>query len=156
MKMNYDSLRAQCVVLLLAGLEELGGRGTKQQVLRHITGRNYFAEEAEDRLPFPAAAEPRPRWELLMSLAWTTCVRGECIAECDRDLWQLTAKGTEFYRQSTAMYRDGTFDAHRCFLWTEVFKRRLVPTYMPRPDERPRPAMLYHDLQRHLAAATAP
>lgn len=150
MKMNYDSLRGQCVLLLLAALGELGGQGTKREVLGHIARRHYFEEGAEDRLPFPTALQPEPRWELLMGLAWTTCVEGGCIVEGDGDVWQLTAEGAEFYKQSAGLFQDGTFDAHRCFLLTTKFKRRLVPGYAPRPDERHRPAGLYHGLQRHL------
>jgi hypothetical protein len=155
MKMNYDSVRGQCVVLLLGSLQELGGRSTKQQVLQHIADRNYFAAEAEDRLPFPTALESEPRWELLMSLAWKTCAEGGSITECEGHYWQLSAKGSEFYKQAINLFREGTFDAHRCFLWAEGFKKVLVPTYIAQPDERHRPALLYHDLQRHLAMATA-
>jgi hypothetical protein len=152
MKMNYDSLRGQCVLLLLAALAELGRKGTKREVLEHIARRRYFEVGAEDRLPFPTALQPEPRWELLMGLAWTTCLDGGCIVESEGDLWQLTDEGTEFYRQSASQFQDGTFDAHRCFLWTARFKKRVVPGYSRRPDERPRPLGLYHDLQRHLTS----
>ena len=148
--MRYDSLRGQCVLLLLAGFDELGGRGTKREVLGLISEREYFDAEAEDRLPFPTALQPEPRWELLMGLAWTRCVEGGCIEQSEGDIWQGTAYGSELFREALSQFRDGTFDVNSCFLWTTKFKRHLDPGYVRRPDERHRPAGLYHDLLWHL------
>jgi hypothetical protein len=108
--------------------------------------------EAEDRLPFPSAVQSEPRWEVLMGLAWMTCVEGGCIEESEGDSWQLTTYGAEFLRLAVSRFQDGTFDANRCFLWTVNFKRHLVPGYVRRPDERHRPASLYHDFLWYLSA----
>lgn len=153
--MTYDSLRSQCSLLLLASLAELGGRGTRLELLEHIAARSYFNLEAEDMLPFPTALQPEPRWELLMALAWTTCSEAGCIVEIEANRWQLTPDGEKFYSRATAQFRDGVFDAHRCFLWTEQFKRRLMPGYVRAPHERPRPPRFYHDIQRQLTALSA-
>ena len=154
MKIAYDSIRSQCTLLLLAGLDELGGTGTWRELLEHIAARNYFNLEAEDNLPIPTALEPVPRWELLMGLARATSAEGGCIAETEDGQWQLTGDGKRFYTRAAAQFRDGIFGAHRCFLWTEEFKKRLVPAYARHPEERSRPAGLYHDILRQLTVLT--
>jgi len=154
-KFKYDSFRGQCVMLLLGALHELGGRSRRREVLGYIAERNYFEMAPEDRLPFPTAIQPEARWELLMGDVVPACVQGGGILETEEGSWELTAEGADLYSQTVDRFRDGTFDAHRCFLWTAHFKRRLVPDYERWPEDRQRPADLYHDVLWHLSALAA-
>ena len=95
------------------------------------------------------------RWELLMGDVVPACVQGGGILETEEGSWEITAEGADLYSQTVDRFRDGTFDAHRCFLWTAHFKRRLVPDYERWPEDRQRPADLYHDVLWHLSALAA-
>lgn len=154
-KLSYDSYRGQCVILLLAALSDLGGKSTKQEVLDYIARHEFFEMESEDPLPFASGVGPEPRWELLLRYASGACVKGLSIREAEDGSWELTPAGRELYSHTCDLLRNGTFDMHRCFLWTPAFKRRMAPDYNPRPDEPHRPPGFYQYLERQLSALAA-
>jgi hypothetical protein len=151
-KLSYDSYRGQCVILLLAALSDLGGKSTKRDVLEYIARRHFFEMEGEDPLPFPTGQATEPRWELLLRYASGACVNGRCIREGDDGSWELTPTGRELYSRTSDLLRNGTYDLHRCFLWTPAFKSRMSPDYTPRANEPHRPAGFYQYLERQLSA----
>ena len=143
-------------MLLLGALGEMGGRSTKREVLEYIDQQHYFHMEAGDRLPFPTALQADPRWQLLVEDVFPACLCGGCLVESKDGLWELTDDGAELYRASLALFRNGTFDVRRCFLWSAEFKGCVVPGYEWQPQDRARPVTLYHDIQWHLAGLGLP
>ena len=151
-KLSYDSYRGQCVILLLAALSDLGGKSTKREVLEYIARRPFFEMASEDPLPFPTGHAGEPRWELLLRYASGACVNGLCIVGGEDGSWELMPAGRKLYSRTCDLLRDGTYDLHRCFLWTPEFKKRMAPDYTPLPDEPHRPAAFYQYLERQLSA----
>ncbi len=152
-RLPYESIRGQCVVLLLAGLVDLGGESTPLGTLAYIEERGFFDVRPEDRLPYPAALDADPRWEALLKWASKVCIEGGCMREEDSGSWRITEAGQQLYKQCVELFGNGSWNIRRCYLWSDTFKRRFVPRFRSRSSDPQRPRTLYENVERHVLAA---
>lgn len=138
--MDPLSDRGQHVVALLRILCDLGGIRTKQEVLREIQASHLLDLISTDWQPFETQSEPR--WHTIIAYARKDCVEAELMFRDDeRDSWALTRAGISKIHAITSAFNAGTHncDVRRCYRWSETFKRRMCPTYVPSDMDAQRP-----------------
>lgn len=79
------------VVVLLLSITDLGGQGTKREVLDNIISRNYLLLDAHDKEPTESGQEPI--WE--NELAWkrNKLKHGSMDAYAPYGIWRITDYG---------------------------------------------------------------
>ena len=152
-RLAYESIRGQCVVLLLAGLTDLGGQSTRLGTLAYIDQQGFFDLHPEDRLPYPAAPDSEPRWEALLTWASKVCIKGGCMREDESGSWHITDEGRSLHAQCVEQFGNGVWDISRCYLWSDAFKRRFVANYASSDHDAQRPRTLYENVERQVLTA---
>lgn len=141
------------MVMLLAALKDIGTMVSKREAIGYISEQKYFRVVEEDFDPYPSALYPEPRWHVLIAWARKDCVtRGLMFDHDENDCWQITRDGVYANSKCVQRFQDGSWDVRRCYVWTEVLKKRLLPTYEPSAQDRPRPRTLYRDIERQIFA----
>jgi hypothetical protein len=153
-RLCYDSARGQCLVMLLAALEDLRGVVSKREAIDYIAQQHFFDVQDDDRLPYPSALNREPRWHCL--IAWARkdgAIRG-WVFDDERDSWGVTREGRNAFNNALISFHDKKWTPAECYLWTVGFKRRMCSGYAPAADEASRPLGLYRDLalQKFIAA----
>ena len=147
-RIAYDSARGQCMIMLLVALSELRITVTKREAIDHIMSRHWFEIQLpEDNLPYQSTVGHEPRWQCL--IAWSRkdlVLRDLMFPHDERDAWGITREGIYRVSDCLARFRDGVWNASRCFLWTPIFKRRMSPQWTPGFQDRKRPREFYRDL----------
>src|SRR4051812_33998968 len=116
------------MIMLLVALSELRITVSKREAIGHISSKHWFdVQLPDDNLPYPSALNREPRWHCL--IAWSrkdAVIREWMFDHQERDAWGITRDGMYRVSDWTAFFRDGKWDASRCFLWTPNFKRRII------------------------------
>jgi len=146
-RINYDSTRGQAMALLLAALENIRVSVSKREVIQHISSHKFFDIQDEDRLPYPSASTHDPRWHCLIAWARKDCVQREWVFDDERDAWGITRAGIDIHQRTLGKFLEGSWKAHRCYLWTPTFKKLMQPSYLPSKNDLARPFNVYRDLQ---------
>lgn len=143
-----ENPRAQCIVMLLAALHELGGCQSKQETIAFIRQNHWFDIRKEDQKPYPSATTTEPRWNTLIAWARKDAVLADLMFKHGTDQWELTRRGIEEFRLVRARYQSGELEARQCYFWSLTFKQWMVPSFLPSDRDWPRPKDTYQDIQR--------
>ncbi|MFZ3168719.1 MAG: winged helix-turn-helix domain-containing protein [Candidatus Methanoperedens sp.] len=88
------------ILALLLSIEDIGGCGTKKEVLDNIEGKKYlnFTQEDLDLIPIGESSE-EPKWR--NELAWIRykLVLKECISNIKYNEWRITPKGISYLHE---------------------------------------------------------
>ncbi len=144
---HYDSTRGQTMALLLAVLDDICVSVSKREVIQYIASRKFFDIQDEDRLPYPSAQSNEPRWHCLIAWARKDCVERGWLFDDERDSWGITRDGRNCHQVNLRKFREGSWKAHLCYLWTPKFKKQIDPSHMPSGKDAVRPWNIYRDVQ---------
>lgn len=142
--------RGQCIILLLAALNELAGSVTKQEALSFIAQRKWFAIEADDLDPYPSQVHTthEPRWKTVIAWARKDAILLDFMLNVERDAWALSPDGRRRWERAHGRFAAGELDVRKAFLWSPVFKKYLRPQYEPGTEDAKRPLGIYRDRRR--------
>ncbi len=112
----------QAQLVLLYTLVEMGGSGTKENVLKHIRRHGYWKLTEENERHLPSRAEPF--WEKSFAYKRETLASKGCIGRGEKNRWPITDAGRALLQKLTA---EAIADASgaQC-LYTDAFFKRLV------------------------------
>jgi len=139
--------RWQCIVMLLAALNEIRGGGTKAEIIDYIRDQHWFDIQPEDRLPYPSNryTSKEARWITVIAWARKDSVERNLMHKGSFNDWQLTTEGLNAFSQIAKACREGLANVSRCYLWSRDFKRRMNPAYQCSDADSRRPMNLYDD-----------
>ena len=134
------------MILLLGALSERKGAYSKQDVISIIEGLKWFNLRQEDKLPYPTVQSKEPRWKTLVAFTRKDCVEHNLFDndEC-YDSWQISKDGRNIYTEFREAYAAGELDCSKCYMWSSVFKKHLMPEYSPSARDLHRPNDVYKD-----------
>jgi hypothetical protein len=147
--------RGQCITLLLAALNEIGGSATKRETVQFISDQEWFDRQPEDWKPYPSQKTSRePRWQTLIAWARKDSVLREFLIDGEWDSWALSREGRRLWASMRIKFESGEWPVARGYLWSPKFKRRLCFTYQPSTTDPERPPFFYRDigLERFIAS----
>jgi hypothetical protein len=149
----YSTIQGQCMIMLVVALSEIRVTVTKQEAIAHIAANRWFdVRLPEDMLPYPTNLEPR--WHTL--IAWSrkhAVIRELMFDSQERNAWCITRDGIHIVSDWLIKFRDSTWNASRCYLWTDEFKKRMFPQWVPTHKEATRPRFIYRDLEKEYYAS---
>ncbi|MEI9893217.1 MAG: hypothetical protein WDN28_04760 [Chthoniobacter sp.] len=136
--------------MLVVALSELRVTVRKQEAIAYIASKKWFdIQLPDDNEPYPSVPTREPRWHCLV--AWSrkdAVIREWMFDHQERDAWCITRIGLHLVSDWRVNFRDGMWNASKCFLWTPEFKRKMFPPWVPSPDDSKRPRFLYEDIWR--------
>lgn len=146
--MDVYQKRGQCISLLLAALNELGGSNPKSDVIRFIAEQRWFELQPEDKKPYPSQIDNsrEPRWHTLIAWARKDSSLHDLVNDHEHNSWSLTRYGREKWEAKRKDFESGKLKATKCYLWTAKFKSYMCPSYKPGPDDEQRPIYFYQDI----------
>ena len=143
---DVENPRGQCIIMLLAALNELHGTNSKQETIAFIRERHWFDIHPEDLLPYPSCCTNEPRWQTLIAWGRKDSVVAGLMFDHRRDEWELTRDGIDRFTGLRARYRTGELFAGHSFLWSSGFKQWMSPSYVPSVRDWSGPGSIYRDL----------
>jgi hypothetical protein len=142
--------RPQLVVLVLHTLDQLGGEGTRQEVIRKIKDEGWFAHVyPEDNTPYLSQQDlgrNEPRWETSIAWARKDALEAHLLRESERNCWAISRNGRETLIEVKQRFAAAELKAWRCYMWTPLFKSLIDLQYKPGNDS-PRPGSVYKDME---------
>ena len=125
----------QHLACLLYALDELGGENSRYETTEFIRAKHYLHLEAIDRTPYPTQTEER--WRTDIAYARKIGVISDVVSYNARNAWGITRSGREAIRKLVA--HGSELQVHRCFLWSNDFKRVFHRKFEPSELDTPRP-----------------
>jgi hypothetical protein len=83
----------------------------------------------EDNEPYPTQQEPS--WETDVAWARKIGVLMGLVLNNTRNAWGLTRQGKATFEALLKHGANGDIDGHKCFLWSNAFKRQFDFDYTP-------------------------
>ncbi|MDF9834318.1 hypothetical protein M2103_002563 [Ereboglobus sp. PH5-5] len=144
LKITAYSNRWQGMILVLQTLHERIGTNTKQEVIDHITRSGYYDVTKHDLPSYENKKEPK--YHTLLAWARKDAVMRDLILNNERDAWALSLYGRRKIEEIHRAFANGTCDVRKCYLWTQKFKKKLIPSYEPSGADSKRPEKICYDL----------
>jgi hypothetical protein len=136
-RIDIYSNRGQGCFLVLYAVRDLGGIPASRETLDNIVRNGWYKIRADDLPPYDRQTEPA--YHTLLRWARKDSVEFGLIANDHWDEWALTRKGSVKLDEILGGFREKKFSVHKCYLWTQEFKRLVDPTYVPSPEDAIRP-----------------
>jgi hypothetical protein len=137
--------RGQCIIMLFCALEKMRTISTKQEAIAYIAEKRWFDIQPEDRIQYRSQTTNEARWKTLIAFSRKDGVETELMFDHPRDQWELNRDGYAALDGILSSFRSGSLKATRCFLWSENFKKHVVPDYRPEGAVFNRPKNFYRD-----------
>ena len=143
---NPYSTRSQMIMILLGTMAGHKGGHSKQSVISMIEESKWFDFQEEDRKPYPTVKTKEPRWHTSVAFRRKDCYEEELfVRDGVRDSWTISKDGTNAYVLRKMQFASGELDCSECYMWSQVFKKHIYPTYVPSDKDRGRPDDVYKD-----------
>ena len=141
------SPRGQCILMILAASQEIGGTPSKDECLAFISERRWFKKDLRHDLePYPGNSNKEPRWKTLFAWARSDAADYECISRHEHGHWPITSIGKDELKKHLNYLRSGAiFRLQALFLASLAFKRFIRPGYQETENDIKRPESIYED-----------
>src|SRR5690606_18481446 len=126
-------------IMVLVSLHDLGGGGSKQEVIENIKKHKWFDLQREDWEPYPSSNSNEPRWKTFLAWAREYCAKDGLIERGIRDVWTLSKQGHNMATQVKQRFSSRVYDVRKCYLWAPSFKKYMDPQYESSSQDEPRP-----------------
>lgn len=143
--------RGQCILILLAACQKLGGSPSKADCLSHISDARWFNKDlGQDIKPYPGNSSKEPRWKTLFAWARNDAAEHNFILRGDEGYWPISKQGKAELERQKSFLREQDLRLRLMFLATEQFKNYVMPGYQKTKDDLQRPASIYEDDGRYV------
>ena len=127
------------MALVLAALQEMRGINTKQQTIAYIEKKGWFDLQPEDLESYPTH-KYEAKWHTMIAFGRQWCADAGLVnPHQERDMWEISAFGTERLAGVREKFKSGIYDVRRGYLWSPAFKKWLCPDWEPSARDLKRP-----------------